>query len=776
MFLDKENSNINRLLVKGVVVFASGIIFGYYADLELILSLLVLGGLFLFWALIYFFYQTNCKPVVCVLIFVLGIIWCNWFDAQSLVLKRWENKKVTITGHVAAINNYHNQIILKLDQINGQKLKQQPPILVKQNLKYGARYSWGDKVSFQGYLLPTLPQTNPGGFSEKEYWRTKGINFKLYAGKKGKLISKDRGFQDFLHKIRQNIYKKVTGLIPEEESGIVLGLILGDKSLIDNDFYTAVQKLGIAHIFAVSGLHVGFLVVLYFLVINFFNIRNNHNLVLFVVLIILTLYSLITGLTPSVVRASVMAFLALLSQRWLKFKDFYTLLATAALIILIFNPLNLFAIGFQLSFITTWGLVYFFPVATRILSWLPPKMGKVLAVPLAAQMAALPVIVYHFNLVSFWAPLMNVLIVPLIGILVPLLFVAVTLAVVWVKLAEPFLYLAAGIIFTLQFLIGKFIEFFTTGHIYMAKPNLGAIFLYYLLLIGCKENKYLNSKLSLNTKTYVSIILMIFLLLITLPGKNPLRVTFLDIGQGDSTVVQTPLHQFIVIDGGPSNNTTVRYLQYQGVNKLALMVLSHPDQDHIQGLYKVIKDIPTRVLLVPPDVENTPALQKLKNLATQRGTKIIEGKAGLQLKMAGEIYWKVIWPGAEAKNFDVNEASLVLQCSYGQQDILFTGDIDKGILKRILSEFNDNDIEIVKIPHHGSKGSYFPGFYTRLQPRLAVISVGRNNRYGHPHGVVIKALQKNEINIFRTDQQGAVLLELDGSNIKVETMLKEVIN
>ena len=182
-----------------------------------------------------------------------------------------------------------------------------------------------------------------------------------------------------------------------------------------------------------------------------------------------------------------MALLTMALMLGLKHKDYYSILATSGLIILIINPYNLFTVGFQLSFVTTWGLIYLFPLAQRALFFLPLKIQKILAVPVAAQLAALPITIYYFNTLSFWAPLVNVIYVAMVGILVPLLFISLLISFVFFFLAQPFLYLAGGILFLLSAIARILTKILPYASFYMGTPTITSILLYYLLLIALVE-------------------------------------------------------------------------------------------------------------------------------------------------------------------------------------------------------------------------------------------------------------------------------------------------
>ncbi|KJS87228.1 MAG: hypothetical protein JM58_05030 [Peptococcaceae bacterium BICA1-8] len=774
MGLLKENLNLNRNLLWASVFLIFGIIVGYFTNINYLYLLFVLLALFLLSVFLYLYKRHAVKVMVVILLFIIGFAWVDWNEKDLYSLEAWHNQIIKVTGQVADITHRDNQVVLEITSINEASLKTDTEVIVKTAWGDSNIYRWGDRVEFQGKLEMPLPQVNPGGFSEREYWRQKGVGYKLSAIKVGQVLEKSKGLQRYTALAREEVYRLIKNSLPKEEAGMLIGLLLGDKKAIDADFYSTAQKMGIAHVFAVSGLHVGVVLAFYLGIARFFKL--SHTVTIIGAAFLLGSYSLLVGFTPSVVRASIMGMLAILSVKWLKFKDFYTILAAAAFIIILSDPLSIFTIGFQLSFITTWGLFYFLPLVQRIFHFLPNKMALVLAVPVAAQMASLPITLYYFNTLSLLAPLMNLIVVPIVSILVPLLFVALLSALVWVELALPFILLAGGIAYTLSGFIDYFTRVLSEGHVYLAQPSLIFVGFYYLFLIGFREINSFKEKISKTPfiiKLSIIFILVLLLLVGTIPRSFPLEVAFLDVGQGDGAVLKTPYNQYVIIDGGPGSTTVTQYLRYKGVNKVALVILSHPDADHINGLYKVMQEFTVETLLVPPDIEQSQELRELKSLAEKKKTRIVEGKEGVIIKLQPEVSFQVIAPNInKMENLDSNNASLIVNCTYGRQDFLFTGDVDKEIIEQLLPL--TQDIELIKIPHHGSRGSYSERFYQELAPAVAVISVGRGNRYGHPHGEVLEGLGQGKIDVYRTDQQGAVIFYTDGEDMWVKTMLEIV--
>jgi competence protein ComEC len=359
----KENWNLSRKLLWASILLILGIIAGYFTDIYYLWSIFALLILFILLVFIYIFRENTSSGLIVFVLFLVGFTWIDWNERNLYSLEDWYGYNIKVVGQVADITPRDNQVILKITNINGVTLKTGNKVVVNTLWKDENAYRWGDKLEFAGKLEKPLPQVNPGGFSEENYWRQKGIGYKLSATKEGQIIKKAQGIHKYTVLAREEIYQLINTTLANEEAGMLLGLLLGDKKAVDADFYSTAQKMGIAHVFAVSGLHVGVVLAFYLGVARL--LKFSHTPIIIGAVFLLGSYSLLVSFTPSVVRASIMGLLGLLAVKWLKFKDFYTILAATAFIIIFSDPLSIFTIGFQLSFITTWGLFFFFPLAQK---------------------------------------------------------------------------------------------------------------------------------------------------------------------------------------------------------------------------------------------------------------------------------------------------------------------------------------------------------------------------------------------------------------------------
>ncbi|MDD2587141.1 MAG: ComEC/Rec2 family competence protein, partial [Syntrophomonadaceae bacterium] len=259
-------------------------------------------------------------------------------------------------------------------------------------------------------------------------------------------------------------------------------------------------------------------------------------------------------------------------------------------------------------------------------------------------------------------------------------------------------------------------------------------------------------------------------------NRGVLEVVFIDVGQGDSTLLKTPGGKFLLIDGGGSDfydvgtRKLLPYLHHRGIRELFMVINTHPDTDHLQGLEKVVAELPVKCISLPASLVGADEYSNLKQAAQGRNIPLVPLQSGHELNIEKGLEMRVIYPDADKyAGRDYNEQSLVLDTRMGNFSILLTGDATTESLQKILNSRTVKPVTIVKVPHHGSKGSLLPEFYEKANPLYAVISSGKNNPFGHPHQSVLDMLEQNQIKILRTDLQGAITVETDGKGLKVNS-------
>lgn len=631
----------------------------------------------------------------------------------------------------------------------------------------------GDQVKLQGVLKPPRRPGNPGEFDYRRYLSHSGIYYNLSIKNSSNLqiTARASGTLSFLDKFRASGERVFKETLPEQEAFILLGMLLGTREGIDEDQYDDFQKTGIIHLFSVSGLHVSFLLLLTGWITSLLGLSKGKRFV--VGTIVLLLYGTMIAWPVCVVRSIFMGILGLLAYYSGRKNDMMNALAIAGVFNILIDPAALFTISFQLTFLATWGLIFIFPRLRKAF----PRQGwgwDLIWLPVSAELAVMPLVAYYFNILTPVSIITNILVSYISGAAVILGFIALFLAPVAAMLAALFLY-PAGFCVEVILLIVKWVQIFPGGYLWVATPAVFFILLYYT---GVVSALYALDAPSRRKWVYPSAALaLIFIIVLLIPAgfyhRGQLEIDFIDVGQGDSVLLKTPRGKFILLDGGGSmlydvgKTTVLPYLHRRGIRSLSMIINSHPDNDHLQGLISVAAETPVDIIAVPQNLLDAKEYQPLKQIAQRQEISWCGLSAGQEIKIEEGLSVKVLHPGRDTRFEDNNNQSAVLRISYGNFSALLTGDIEKEALQSLLKQGAITKTTIVKIPHHGSKGSLQPEFYQQLHARYAIISVGQDNQFGHPHPTTIAALEKANLKILRTDQNGAVIIRTDGRQMQI---------
>ncbi len=632
--------------------------------------------------------------------------------------------------------------------------------------------SRGDRLSLKGILKPPRRPGNPGEFNFPLYLSHNGIYYNLAVKQASdlSLIGREKGPLLWVDRFRARGETLTKKILPERESAILLGMLLGTREGIEEEQYDAFQKTGIIHLFSVSGLHVGFLLLLVGWISSLLALSNRSKF--FAGVTILIIYGTMIAWPVCVIRAVLMGILGLLAYYSGRENGLLNALAIAGVITLLINPASLFTISFQLTFLATWGLLYIFPILREALP-LKGWFWDMIWLPLSAELAVLPLIAYYFNILTPVSILTNILVTYISGLAVILGFVTFLLAAFIPILAPLFLY-PAGFCVELILLMVRWVQYLPGGYIWVATPAIAMIILYFAsIFIGLLglHNPYYR-KLLWPALGIWTVFFIVLLLPASCYNRGYLEADFIDVGQGDAILLKSPRGKFVLIDGGGNalyevgKTTVLPYLHRRGIRELTLLVNTHPDNDHLQGVESVAEELAVENIAVPGSLSDCNEYGVLKQIAVRRRLPIISLQSGNEINIEEGLRIKVLHPGNQtfSKNSNNNQ-SVVLRISYREFSILLTGDIEAEAMQALLDDGQLTPTTIVKVPHHGSKGSLLPEFYQQTQPRYAVISVGANNLFGHPHPNTLAMLKQQNIQLLRTDQDGAVIIFSDGKKM-----------
>lgn len=823
---------LQRPLVMAALCYIGGIVLRDVLPLPMGLLLLLGLAAFGFWVWNrYYAWRKSPLPfMACWLI--LGMAMNQWAvqRTDALLAAVQPGLRAEFTGVITEEPVRKGEVmtyILRVSRVQQKNRTQAAKGKVLLNLRQTAKpLAYGDIIRIHG--IPELPPEpgNPGQFDYRKYLYNKGIVLVVNGWGDGSVEKLAAGRGSLLMgaalKLKDRLARVPDETLPPEKSALLKGMLFGSQAEIDPEVRQEFVDTGVVHILSVSGYHVGLVLAACCILNSILGLRRSS--FTFFSVAVLVFYTALTGAQPAVVRATLMALVLLAGRLLEKDRDWPSGLALSALAILLVSPRTLYNTGFQLSFTATWGILYLSPVmGNRLFSCLPLAWRPALAVPLAAQLSVVPLSAYYFNQVSIISLAANLIIVPLVGVITLLGAFAILGGVVWSLWAEV-LNISTGLLLEMVIKINAFLAVLPGAVLYMKKPPVWAAALWFAGLFLVVEglcriplNQFIRRICITRGKAIVSGLLVISLAFILWSlfyrPLEPLTVTFIDVGEGDSVLVRTPRGRVMLIDTGGSAGGRERgfdtgakilvpVLWNYGISKIDALVLTHPHLDHIGGAPAVLERMDVKRLVLPPTaVAATPpetappeiaatlktavpakndiaseaaTMAEITALADKSSIPVIPVSAGDRIMLDPDVSIEVLGPPENKTSggpVDLNNSSVVLKLSYGQDSLLLTGDIGTEAVDRLMASRRNLRADVLKIPHHGSRNSLSDKFYERVDPDLAVISVGRN-LFGHPSKEVLSALEAKDIRITRTDLRGAVTLTSEGHGWRGETVKK----
>ncbi|MBQ2764704.1 MAG: DNA internalization-related competence protein ComEC/Rec2 [Firmicutes bacterium] len=652
---------------------------------------------------------------------------------------------------------------LKVDSLDGEPLQDNVTVIAL--AEKGSDLSYGDEIRISGSFLVS-EVLNPGGFDYSAYQMQKRLfgTFSALYGGNTEVIDHHFGnpFLHFAYMLKHR-FERSLSYLPEEQAVLIRGIFFGDTSGLDLSANEVLNKSGLRDSFAVSGLHVGYVLLFLNALGDLFRFGRVRRFCLIVPG--LFLYAAMTGFSPSVMRASIMGLMILGAGLFGREKNSFNGLGAAAILLLLWDPFLIQQASFQLSFIAMFSILFFMPWLERCITWEFPCKGAVL-VTVAAQIGMIPVLAYLFHVVSFVSFFIGTLCSLLVGAMVLLCFSALLLSLI-APLLGAMLLIPCG-------LLGEWIlngAAWCVGlpFAYLYKGDFGLFWL--LLVYGILALIVLAPKIRKRPLLSPLLVVLVFVVFL-FPGaaeKDTLKITFLSVGQGDAIHIHAPNGEDWFIDCGDAKNGSVSYytirpyLLSEGISDLDHVLLSHNDDDHSGGIPHLAEsfDMENYILakVAKPTYENVMAV------AEEHGGTVTFAKKGDVFELGDGAELTVLWPEEDTQAED-NDLSLVVKLTYGDFEALFTGDAEEKALRGLMEDAETLSADLLKIPHHGSKHSYDEGFYRAVDPDAVVISVGKNS-YGHPNDSVVGYFEKHYVDVYRTDMHGAVTVTTDGEGYTI---------
>lgn len=682
-----------------------------------------------------------------------------------------EHPKLTVSGEVQECQAEEYSLSVYLKQVCLTVGSEQIPIEnIKVYLNKEEQIRIGMFLRVCGKLEEIPGPRNPGEFDSKQYYACRKIYYQM---KEGEVCDKSIGysyFEQFLQEIRQ----KAETILDEAAgayAGIFQAMILGERGNLDAETKMQYQMAGIMHILAISGLHISFVGMGFFRLLK--KAGAGNGVAGAVSAFLIYAYGIVTGGSVSAMRAVGM-FLVLVGAGIAgRSYDLLSAMALSAIVLLLDAPAYLYNVSFLLSFGAVIGIGALTPEICSLLN-LKKRTAKSLAGSVIVWLITLPIALHAYGEVSLAGVILNLLVLPTSGIVLASGIFALPVGIFVIEIAKRVVFPGKCVLFLYEKLC-EVVGWIPHSTWIAGSPQLWQCAVYYVMLgvafAGVKWGK-----------KAASVALVIFaVVFLGYHSRNGLAITCLDIGQGDCCVLKMPGGENFLIDGGSSNkkNTAVYqilpYLKNQGIAILDGIFVSHTDQDHISGIEELLELCAQKLTtvrvknLILPDWDTTGGeYEKLKMLAEQTGIRVQTVREGNLLKTK-EAQIEILAPENGADGSDTNEDGMVMKVHFGKFRGLFTGDIGAETEKKLLDSMED--VDFLKVAHHGSKYSTCQGFLDVVSPEIAVISCSAKNTYGHPSADTIKKLEDCGAQVEYTMKNGAITVRTDGEGIWLDRFI-----
>ena len=771
---------MKRPLLIAAIAYINGILIGVYLSKSI--------PLFIVLAILIIFIKKNTyRNAICMYLIVMCIssiyVYNKNLNYESKY-KKYDNKNISIEGTIISDieekeYNYTFTIRTKDDYflVNLKKNKEEV------NLEYG------NKLQILGEYQEPNKARNYQGFDYKNYLKTNKIYGIIRVDSYANIIIKQKknlsNFKLFIHKIREMLKQNIQELLTKKTYALGIGILIGDNSRIDEQIVEDFKNSNLSHMLAVSGAHINYVVLT--VSILFTKKRAGIKAQRVVTIMMMLFFMELTQMTPSVVRAGISCIIYMLASLLYRKADVINAMAISTLVILLNNPFSLFNIGFQLSYAGTLGIILFcklidIPIKNKLLKYLKDSI----VISISANIFIIPIMMYQFNTISLTFILSNLLAGPLLGISIILEIIVLLISFISINIAA----IPAKVLNILLILIINIANWFSNieiSKIYVITPQIISIVAYYLICAAIIL-KQRNSKI--NAKKIIAIIMLTVLIVNFFPTPKKLRINFIDVGQGDSTLIRTETNKVILIDSGGStaasnfdvgNKVLLPYLLDRRIKKIDFIIVSHFDADHCQAFETVIDNINVEKVVVCKQSMITQEYLNIINKCREKNIKVIVVERGDKLKIDKRTEFEILHPGErflEDGKGGLNANAIVCKMNYKLDNgkvfsILFTGDTEVEAEKELEQVYGKKlKADILKIAHHGSKTSSREEFIKLVSPKIALIGVGENNKFGHPADITLERLEKEKVKVYRTDQMGEVSITINkNGGIKVKTQI-----
>ena len=779
---EKYSQNKNVLMFITSIIYILGL-YSYFTNYSIIFSIILSSFL------LFLLFKNLLSPKIILfwlVIFFLGYGNANFRIKSTDELFDYAPCDSTIIGQVVSIPNKTKSDSLRFFvEVSRLKTKNQEVNIAKNkvlvnlrqtnisptNLEIGRSYSFGGKLSHP------FVSTNPSQFSYAEYLRNFQV-FTVFYGDDTQFhpIPKELTLKwKMIHKLNESrlgILDSHSKYLNSPNIEILGGVVFGDDAIAPpEEVKASFIHSGLLHILAASGMNVAFIYGFWYFILN--KLRVSFRVSVISGMFVVVLYALMTGLGPSVIRASMMLLFILFGKLINRDANSISLLSFVALLMLLYNPSYINDVGFQLSFIVTFGLLLSANVVMKYTKFMPDWLAGAIFVPIIAQVWVIPIQMFYFNTISLYSVFANILSMPFLFVISCGGFISSVFALFkpisdYVCMVFDF---CLNPMLNILVLVSDFFANLPHALYVTTHPNIVQVIIYYFILVLMIYLLNIGFK-SKSVRIIVSVLSLVLLLsTINIPNKN-FEVVVFDVKNADAFLLKTPQNKYHIIDSGnmgylayPSKAKIImlKYMHDKGIKEIESLILTHFDSDHAGGAVDLLNDLDIKRVYVNSKTDKSNLAKEIYELGGNRveevasaKTIVSDGGFSISLNRAN--------PQLFGNSHRDNESSVVALVQNGDFRMLFTGDAGSEGL-RALKSFIPNDVDVLKVGHHGARGVVDEEIMRHINPDVSIISVG-NNKYGHPNPMTLKSLDGTRV--YRTDLDNAIKIV---SNDKGYTVL-----
>lgn len=785
-------------VIKYTVIFIIGLLAAPHITVEPLILLIVILLLSIILLLSAFYFKqgfSSLKNILAGLLIIISSVYITQLRTDvfdSPLLKYYKEKNVVVYGEVESVELIRDfEIVFKLNTdsvlIANQSYSDKEKLLCKFRGDTLLRESFyesilpGNKIYIEGIFLKGRERRNPGEFDYNKYLNRIGISGILICNEADSLSILSRDYNTVnsaIFTIRKTIDKRLHELFEPQTAGLLRGLLLADRSEIDFELKTQFINSGVIHVLAVSGLHVGYILIIFIFMFGRFNIVIRSVLIS----IGLISFMFITGVPPSVFRATVMSLIILLAFVSGRSTNLINSISLAALVLLLIDPGEIYNPGFQLSFSAVLSIAIIFPIIENQINGLGITKKFVrgiilfIGVSLSAQIGTLPFTLAYFGKLSIIALFTNLLVIPAIGMVIALAFASLSLSLISITISSYFAVIN-DVIVSFLFNVISYTGSLDFSFVWIPDYSLWDAIIFYvivsLMIFFIKHSIRWQAKLIIVVLSVLNILFLSSIDDYELLPDNKLSIMMIDVGQGDAILLKFPNNQTALIDAGDVNpffdngeRIIIPLLRYLGINKIDYGFISHLDADHYGGFISLLHYGIIDEIFKPfpdssdKDIRLEKFLAKL-NVNVNYYTREYYDFGGAKLYILND----------DTDDFyntlSSNDKSGMMKLVFGKISILFTGDVEKKAEAYYVNKYDHFlNADVLKVAHHGSKTSSIASFINKVNPQVSLISVGMKNKFNHPSEEVIERFSNYGSEIFRTDEAGALLFYCDGKEFE----------